>query len=79
MGFFKGLKKGQKFFGDVIAGLINSVLLSIVYFLGIGLTSIFAKVLGKEFLELYPDKNAKTYWTDLDSGKKPIKEYFRQF
>ena len=42
--FFKGLKKGQKKFGENIAGIVNSILLTFVYFIGIGLTSIFKSV-----------------------------------
>jgi len=77
--FITGFKKGQKFFGEAIATLINSILLTIVYFLGFGLTSIFAKIFGKHFLELKINKNINSYWETLNLNKRPIEEYLRQF
>ena len=71
--------KGQKAFGDDIARIINSALLTIVYFLGVGTSWIFARLSKKEILELKIDLNAKTYWKELNLTTKPIKEYYRQF
>ncbi len=79
MVFFKGFKKGMKLFGDNIALIINSILLSVVYLIGVGITSIVAKLVGKHFLDTKINKEAKTYWSDLDLKKKPINEYYRQF
>ena len=76
--FFKGFKKGFKDFGHNVSIIINSVLLAIVYFVGVGLTSLIAKVCGKHFLEMKLSKN-KTYWSDLNLKKKTIQEYYRQF
>lgn len=77
--FFSGFKKGMYDFGQNIAIIINSALLLIVYLVGIGLTSIFAKVFGKHFLETKISKKRETYWSDLNIKKKPIETYYRQF
>jgi hypothetical protein len=77
--FFKGIKKGQKEFGEDIAQVINFILLTIVYFIGVGLTSIFAKIVGKSFLDLNIDKNVESYWEELNLEKDDIREYYRQF
>ncbi len=77
--FLIGIKAGQKKFGENIALVVNTLLLSIVYFLGIGFTSIIAQILGKRFLEIKPEKDAKTYWKNLNLSKKPLEEYYRQF
>jgi hypothetical protein len=74
--FFKGFKESFKEFGESIAGIINVVLLSIVYFIGVGITSIIAKVSGKHFLDM---KTKKSYWSDLDQKEKSIEEFYRQF
>jgi len=79
MEFLKDLKKGQKQFGGDISQVINFILLTIVYFVGVGLTSIFAKLFGKHFLELKIDKNMESYWSDLNLNKKSIEDYYRQF
>tara|TARA_Y100000310_G_C20492458_1_gene719921 strand:+ start:291 stop:530 length:240 start_codon:yes stop_codon:yes gene_type:complete len=76
--FLKGIKEGNKYFGEVVAGIINSLLLTFVYFLGIGLTAILAKIFRKNFLEL-KTSNKETYWNDLNLAKKPKDHYYRQF
>jgi len=73
----KDMKEGQKMFGDDIASIVNFFLLTFVYFLGVGITSIVAKISGKHFLELKRDKNS--YWSELNLGKRKKEEYYRQF
>lgn len=74
-----GLKAGQKKFGEDIAQIINFILLTIVYFIGVGLTSIFAKIFRKSFLELKIDKKAGSYWEELNLDKKKMEDYYKQF
>ncbi len=76
--FFKGVKSGQKHYGESIGVIINSALLSAVYLIGVGLTSLFAKISGKHFLDL-KTKNQNTYWEELNLGKEDIEKYHRQF
>jgi hypothetical protein len=71
-----GFKEGVKNFGENINSIITFVLLSFVYFIGVGLTSIVAKISGKHFLDM---KAKKTYWISLNPKKKPIEAYYRQF
>ena len=75
---FSGLKEGQKLFGETLASLVNSILLTFVYIIGVGLTSITSKIFKKKFLKLQPD-NSSTYWEELNLSKKPMEEYYRQF
>jgi len=73
----KDLKDGNKMFGEDIASIVNFILLTFVYFLGVGLTSIIAKISGKHFLEF--EKKEKSYWSELNLDKMKKKEYYRQF
>lgn len=75
--FFKGFQKGIKGFSDNIITIINFLLLSIVYLVGVGLTSISAKIFGKHFLDI--KKKRGLYWSDLNLKRKPIEKYYRQF
>jgi len=77
--FVNGLKTGTKNFGENISVLINSILLVIVYIIGVGITFIFAKLSRKHFLDTKISKKRETYWSDLNLKKKPIEEYYRQF
>lgn len=77
--FANGFSKGMRSFGDNISLIVNSVLLSVAYFLGVGLTAIVAKVAGKNFLEKKTSSEAKSYWSDLNLKKKEFREYYRQF
>ncbi len=77
--FLEGVKKGQKKFGEPLAAIVNSILLSFVYFLGVGLTFIFAKLSKKHFLDLKPDKSRESYWEELNLDKEKIENYYKQF
>jgi large-conductance mechanosensitive channel len=77
--FFQGFKKGFLDFNLLITKIINFILLSITYFIGVGLTSIFAKMSNKHFLDTNCSKKNNTYWRDLDLKTRDIKEYYRQF
>lgn len=76
---FDEFMEGSKLFGELISSIINLVLLSFVYFVGIGLTSIFARFLGKKFLDKKIDKKSRTYWQELNLNINPIGYYYRQF
>ncbi len=76
--FFSGFRDGMKDFGDNIATIVNSALLLAVYLIGVGLTSIIARIFGKRFLDLRKESR-KSYWRDLNLKKKDIEEYYRQF
>lgn len=77
--FFIGFRTGLKLPGQKIGLVINSILLLIVYIIGVGLTSITAKLFGKHFLDTKLSKNKTTYWSELNLKKKSIEDYYRQF
>ena len=78
--FLSGCRQGMALFGQNITLIINTSLLCIVYVLGVGMTSLIAKLAGKHFLEMRQKKGEKeSYWKDLDLKKKPIEGYYRQF
>ena len=73
--FFASFTVGMKLFGENIAVLVNTTLLVFVYFIGIGITSMVAKIMAKKFL-LQSQK--KTYWQRASYSKKK-EDYYRQF
>lgn len=77
--FFIGFKKGMQNFGHNLTLIVNSILLSIVYCIGIGITSIVAKIFRKHFLETKALAEKETYWSDLDLKTRPFEDYYRQF
>lgn len=79
MKFFNGFRNGMTEFSHNINMVVNSFLLLIVYIVGVGLTSIVAKIFRKHFLDKKIDRKVNTYWTDLSIKKKQMKEYYRQF
>lgn len=76
--FVKGFKTGFRTFGYKVTDVINFILLSVVYFVGVGVTSLAAKATKKKFLEL-KQRNNKTYWKERNLGKQPLEDYYRQF
>jgi hypothetical protein len=77
--FLKGFKEGSESFVSNIKVIINSILLSVVYILGIGITSIFAKIFGKHFLDMKLSGRGETYWSELNLKKRQEDEYYKQF
>lgn len=77
--FWKGFVQGSKGFGHVVTGIINFILLFFVYFIGVGVTSIFAKIFKKHFLKIRLKKDVTSYWEPLNLGKRSKEEYYKQF
>ena len=77
--FINGFKEGQKEFGETIGIIVNSVLLTIVYFVGVGFTFVVSRIFKKRFLDVKLFRDNKTYWSDLNLRKKNINEHYRQF
>ena len=74
MNFLNGLKEGMLHFGSIIGAVVNTILLSVVYFVGVGISFILGKILNKSFLEKNFLKK-KSYW--LSSSSK--NNFYRQF
>ena len=61
-----------------VSAIVNFVLLLIVYFIGIGIVSVFAKLFRKHFLEL-KKQSKKTNWQEHKVTKQPLEQYYRTF
>ena len=77
--FFKGLKQGFRSFGELIGMVVNSALLLVAYIIGVGITSIIAKITGKHFLEMKLDKKSDSYWKPFQTRRTGSLEDYRQF
>jgi hypothetical protein len=76
--FLKGFEQGFKDFSQIIVNIVNLILLFPVYFIGIGITSIIAKILGKHFLDL-KIRDRTSYWIDRKITKEPMESYYMEF
>lgn len=79
MTFFGDLKEGSKKYGEEVAFLINCVLLSFAYLVGVGLTWIVARVFHKRFMALAPEPSKTSYWEKSTMSERKKEEYYRQF
>jgi hypothetical protein len=76
--FWLGFKEGLATFGLNIGSLVNFILLTVVYLVGVGPTAIIAKFLGKRFLALgFREKDS--YWRKLSVDKRLKDSRYRQF
>jgi hypothetical protein len=76
--FLSGFRKGSHSFGAAVATAVNTVILTLVYFLAVGPTSLAAKAAKKEFLNLSLQER-ETYWEELSLEKKGMEDFYRQF
>ena len=72
------VKKALEPFSNVMNNIINFILLSVVYFAGIGVVSVCAKIFGNHFLEL-KKQNRKSGWRPHKLGKEALEKYYRTF
>jgi len=77
--FLNSVGKGMKQYGEKITAFVNTVLLLLVYIIGVGVTSIVARIFGKHFMERKTSKKKASYWTDLNIKKQEREKYYRQF
>ncbi len=66
-----------KAFGEKVASVVNFILLIPVYFIGVGLTKMCAKIAGAKILPLQQKINAQTYWQEY-SCKTELKEKYKR-
>ncbi|MFC1690832.1 hypothetical protein ACFL0W_01515 [Nanoarchaeota archaeon] len=76
---YKSFVFGFKKFSHNVIEVFNFILLLPVYILGVGPISIVAKILRKHFLKLKIDKDAKTYWDDVEEKDMDEELFYRQF
>lgn len=76
---FQKFKNGFRYFGKTIEKLVNSVLLLAVYLIGIGLTSVLAKIVGKRFLDTKISSDRKSYWIPTEKKEKNMESLLHQF
>jgi len=76
--FFRGPKNSNNFYGflkkiiKIPQLIVNSILLSFVYFIGVGISFIIYKVTGKKLFDL---KKKKTYWKHYSKDKDEYRMY----
>ena len=76
--FLSGFRKGSHSFGKAVTTTVNTAILTLVYFIAVGLTSLAAKAAKREFLNLSLQKK-ETYWEELNLEKKDMEDFYRQF
>ena len=77
--FFSGVREGFTFFGECITTLVNSILLAIVYLIGVGLTSLVSRLFRKSFIDLGLKPKSESYWIDASQKKRALDDNYRQF
>ena len=78
--FITGFKEGFKAFGHSVANIVNFFLLTLVYLVGVGPTSLVAKLFGKKFLQTKLNKDS--FWVMKDQAKEKAKkreDHYRTF
>src|SRR2546430_459038 len=64
----------------VLGFVVSTLLLTVFFFLIVTPVGLVARLLGKDFLRLKLDREAKTYWISREGkGPKAPAEYERQF
>ncbi|MBI5065230.1 hypothetical protein HZA97_03240 [Candidatus Woesearchaeota archaeon] len=76
--FFHPITSKFEWFGKQVQKVVNCILLLIVYFVGVAMTAIPAKLTGNKFLNLKPE-NKKSHWIEQESKTQSKEDYYRMF
>jgi len=68
LGFVESIAK-------IIGRILNFIVLAIIFWIPVGITSISGKLFGAKFLDKNPQ--GKSYWIDGEISKKNIESYYR--
>jgi hypothetical protein len=63
----------------IIAWIINTIILSIVFYVVVTPIALIARIAKKEFLEIKIDTKTKSYWHDIEKSNEDIAAYKGQF
>lgn len=72
------IKKAAEKFGLFVASILNFIFLLPVYFIGVGVTSLFVKITGKDILSLKKIAG-NSYWKEYNLKTQKKEDYERMF
>ncbi len=78
MSVWHGVKKGFSNYGHILSLPLTTFLLLLAYFIGFGITSLIARIVGKHFL-VQRSLPGESLWSDLNLKKRKREHYYRQF
>lgn len=76
---FQVFQEGFRAGGESISIIINTILLTLLYILGIGATSLGVKIYRKNLLDMKIDTSKHSYWEDHPVSGANIEDYYKQF
>lgn len=77
--FFRGFLSGFRYFGEIVVGVFNTLLLTIIYFISVGPTAFILKIRNKQLLNISFSFQPKSYWEDLNIQTRSLESHYRQF
>jgi len=76
--FAGGFRHGFADFGHGVSYVVNFLLLSVVYVIGVGAVSLLTKAFGKKYMD-FGFKKSSSYYTEKNMGGGSAEDYLRQF
>lgn len=78
--YVKSFGSGAQAFAFFVTNGVNLLLSAFVYFLGMGMTKLFALVFKKHFLGLNViDTKKKSYWIGSQDNKYKTEDFYKMF
>jgi hypothetical protein len=77
--FFSTAKRIWMLFAQKLGKFNTMLLLSLVYFIVIGLMSLFVRIFRKDLLRKKMDLNVASYWQKKQSGEQTLDRHKFQF
>lgn len=68
-----------RWLSKILSKIVTAVVLTLVYFLGIGLTSILGKIFCKDFIGLKRKSNAASYWLPYQEKQPTLENFMKPY
>ena len=77
--FFKEYLETFKKFSKIIQKIVNTIVRSLSYFIGAGLSVLIMRITKKKLMGAGINKNKETYWEEIQQKKQSLNESLKQF
>jgi len=76
--FLEGFGHGFKSFGAIIANIVNTILLVLIYFIGVGIAALIVKLTRQELMSV-EKKKISSYYKSNKPEKQSIEDFYKQY
>lgn len=76
--FLDGFRHGFKSFGMIVTNIVNTVLLLLIYFVGVGFAALITRITSQKLMSV-EKKKTNSYYKVNKTEKQNIEDFYKQY